>query len=121
MRYGVATARRAWLTAEHVANTRPWAELDKLRKRGSQARLDRLDPAQARAAAAASAARTASVRSNQNSTPSRPSIASTALDCWRHRSATRMENPVATTGTCGKKKPTAPREHGGERPAARAG
>lgn len=34
MRYGVATARRAWLTTEHVGNTRPWAELDKLRKRG---------------------------------------------------------------------------------------
>jgi DNA polymerase (family 10) len=33
MRYGVATARRAWLTAEQVANTRPWGELDKLRKR----------------------------------------------------------------------------------------
>jgi DNA polymerase (family 10) len=33
MRYGVATARRAWLTAEQVANARPWAELDKLRKR----------------------------------------------------------------------------------------
>jgi DNA polymerase (family 10) len=33
MRYGVATARRAWLTKEHVGNTRPWAELDKLRKR----------------------------------------------------------------------------------------
>ena len=28
MRYGVATARRAWLTAEQVANTRPVAELD---------------------------------------------------------------------------------------------
>ncbi len=33
MPYGVATARRAWLTAEQVANTRPWKELDKLRKR----------------------------------------------------------------------------------------
>jgi DNA polymerase (family X) len=33
MRYGVATARRAWLTAEQVANTRPWEEVDKLRKR----------------------------------------------------------------------------------------
>jgi DNA polymerase (family 10) len=33
MRYGVYTARRAWLTAEHVANTRPWAEFRKLRKR----------------------------------------------------------------------------------------
>ena len=34
MRYGVATARRAWLTKEHVGNTRPWPELDRLRKRG---------------------------------------------------------------------------------------
>jgi DNA polymerase (family 10) len=33
MRYGVATARRAWITAAQVANTRPWAEVDKLRKR----------------------------------------------------------------------------------------
>jgi DNA polymerase (family X) len=33
MRYGVATARRAWITAAQVANTRAWAELDKLRKR----------------------------------------------------------------------------------------
>ena len=36
MRYGVATARRAWLTKEHVGNTRPWAELDKLRKRAGR-------------------------------------------------------------------------------------
>jgi DNA polymerase (family X) len=27
MRWGVATARRAWLTREDVANTRPWTEL----------------------------------------------------------------------------------------------
>jgi DNA polymerase (family 10) len=33
--YGVATARRAWLTAENVANTRSWPELDALRKRSS--------------------------------------------------------------------------------------
>jgi DNA polymerase (family 10) len=33
-RYGVATARRAWLTAAQVANTRPWDELARLRKRG---------------------------------------------------------------------------------------
>jgi DNA polymerase (family 10) len=32
MRWGVATARRAWLTAEQVANTRTWAELRKLGK-----------------------------------------------------------------------------------------
>jgi DNA polymerase (family 10) len=31
--YGVATARRAWLTAGQVANTRPWREFSKLRKR----------------------------------------------------------------------------------------
>jgi DNA polymerase (family 10) len=33
MRYGVATARRAWLTAANVGNTRAWAELDRMRKR----------------------------------------------------------------------------------------
>jgi DNA polymerase (family X) len=32
MRWGVATARRAWLAKENVANTRPWSELTKLRK-----------------------------------------------------------------------------------------
>ncbi len=32
MRWGVATARRAWLTHEQVANTRPWRELAKLAK-----------------------------------------------------------------------------------------
>jgi DNA polymerase (family X) len=34
MRYGIATARRAWLTAPDVANTRSWPELERLRKRG---------------------------------------------------------------------------------------
>ena len=38
VRYGVATARRAWLTAANVGNARPWAELDALRKRGARAR-----------------------------------------------------------------------------------
>jgi DNA polymerase (family 10) len=33
MRWGIATARRAWLTREDVANTRPWDELSKMRKR----------------------------------------------------------------------------------------
>jgi DNA polymerase (family 10) len=33
MRYGVATARRSWLSAGQVANTRSWPELDRLRKR----------------------------------------------------------------------------------------
>jgi DNA polymerase (family 10) len=33
MRWGIATARRAWLTREDVANTRPWDELVAMRKR----------------------------------------------------------------------------------------
>jgi DNA polymerase (family 10) len=33
LRYGIATARRAWLTPAQVANTRPWAEFAPLRKR----------------------------------------------------------------------------------------
>ena len=33
LRYGVATARRAWLTPAQVANARRWAELAPLRKR----------------------------------------------------------------------------------------
>ena len=37
MPYGVATARRAWVTARDVANTRPWAELDAMRKRSRTA------------------------------------------------------------------------------------
>jgi DNA polymerase (family 10) len=32
-RYGVATARRAWLSAAAVANTRQWSELAELRPR----------------------------------------------------------------------------------------
>ena len=31
--FGVAQARRAWLTKEHVANTRTWAQLQKLMKK----------------------------------------------------------------------------------------
>lgn len=34
LRWGIATARRAWLTATDVANTRPWPELRTLRKGG---------------------------------------------------------------------------------------
>jgi DNA polymerase (family 10) len=36
-RFGIATARRAWLTADDVANTRPWAELQGMRKRVARA------------------------------------------------------------------------------------
>ena len=37
MSYGIATARRAWLTPAQVANTRTWAELASLRKRSRAA------------------------------------------------------------------------------------
>jgi DNA polymerase (family 10) len=37
VRWGVATARRAWLSAEQVANTRPWPEFAALRKRARSA------------------------------------------------------------------------------------
>ena len=32
-RWGIATARRAWLTRDHVANTRSWGGFAPLRKR----------------------------------------------------------------------------------------
>jgi DNA polymerase (family 10) len=38
IRYGIATARRGWLTKENVANTRSWKQLAKLRKRATAAR-----------------------------------------------------------------------------------
>jgi DNA polymerase (family X) len=36
-RFGIATARRAWLTRAHVANTRPLSELQSMRKRAARA------------------------------------------------------------------------------------
>jgi DNA polymerase (family 10) len=36
MRWGVLTARRAWLRSEDVVNTRPWPALQKLRKQSRQ-------------------------------------------------------------------------------------
>jgi DNA polymerase (family 10) len=38
VRWGVATARRAWLTAADIANTRPWADFAPLRKHAAAAR-----------------------------------------------------------------------------------
>jgi DNA polymerase (family 10) len=38
IRYGVATARRAWIGPESIANTRSWEELDAMRKRAKAAR-----------------------------------------------------------------------------------
>jgi DNA polymerase (family 10) len=37
VRWGIATARRAWLEPRHVANTRPWAQFAALRKRARSA------------------------------------------------------------------------------------
>ncbi len=36
MRWGVATARRAWLTADQVANTRPWSRLARKERRAAK-------------------------------------------------------------------------------------
>jgi DNA polymerase (family 10) len=36
MVYGLATARRAWLTPQQVANTRPWRDFARLRKRAKR-------------------------------------------------------------------------------------
>jgi DNA polymerase (family 10) len=36
LRFGIATARRAWLTPQQVANTRSWAEFAPLRKRAKR-------------------------------------------------------------------------------------
>jgi DNA polymerase (family 10) len=33
MAYGIATARRGWLTKKQVANTRAWRDFSRLRKR----------------------------------------------------------------------------------------
>jgi DNA polymerase (family X) len=38
VKWGIATARRAWLTREQVANTRPWPEFAALRKRDMRQR-----------------------------------------------------------------------------------
>jgi DNA polymerase (family X) len=38
MVYALATARRAWLTADQIANTKPWRDFSRLRKRGAAKR-----------------------------------------------------------------------------------
>lgn len=37
LRYGVDTARRGWASADAIVNTRPWNEVEQLRKRGPRA------------------------------------------------------------------------------------
>jgi len=36
VKWGIVTARRAWLTRDDVANTRPWAQFAPLRKRAQR-------------------------------------------------------------------------------------
>jgi DNA polymerase (family 10) len=43
-RYGIATARRAWLQSHAVANTSPWAEVEALRPRRRTAGLGQASP-----------------------------------------------------------------------------
>jgi DNA polymerase (family 10) len=47
-RYGIATARRAWLTPEQVLNTRAWTEVQALRPRHREALAPSRVPARAR-------------------------------------------------------------------------
>jgi DNA polymerase (family 10) len=44
MRWGILTARRGWLGAADVANTRPWRELERLRKRSRPDLRQRIRP-----------------------------------------------------------------------------
>ena len=57
MRWGVATARRAWLTAAHIANTRPWPEFQAMRKRGSSSSATSRSTSARRSGASARSAR----------------------------------------------------------------
>ena len=43
-RYGIATARRAWLTAAQVVNTQPWDAVEALRPRHRSTRSPRRRP-----------------------------------------------------------------------------
>ena len=84
MRYGVATARRGWLTKDDVANTRTWAQLKKLRKK-------RLGPGsilRAHGVRTSLGAPNGELLSRWKRTPSRSSMACTADDWRRQVSAT---------------------------------
>jgi DNA polymerase (family 10) len=48
LRYGIATARRAWLTPEQVANTQPWDAVQALRPRHREALASSRAPARRR-------------------------------------------------------------------------
>jgi DNA polymerase (family X) len=63
MRWGIATARRAWLTKDDVANTLPWGELAKLRKR------DRQPPLSSRGSSSSATTRSTASRRKGSSAP----------------------------------------------------
>ena len=131
MRYGVATARRAWLTKEQVGNT-PVGRARKPAARRAAAQHRRCPQARRRIRTGSIRRRPGSrssfggpngeVLSNQNSAPSRPSIA------WRPRS-TGAATGVRPAGRSrwrprapgAKKKPTRPGDDRRRRPRARAG
>ena len=111
IRYGVATARRGWLTRPQVANTRTWKELDKLRKRSALAPAA-LAPAprpsgsilrRPGSAHAAVGGPNGELRSIQNPTPSRSSIACTAADCLRHAAPRAARSPPRSPAPAGRR------------------
>jgi DNA polymerase (family X) len=67
MRWGIATARRAWLTKDDVANTRPWGELAKLRGRDRQS-----SPSSRGSSSSATDRSTASRRKGSKAAKARP-------------------------------------------------
>ena len=107
IRYGVATARRAWLTKKHVANTRTWPQLDKLRKRGRR-KAARPAPLTLRQAPQARGARQLDRAERRRSAPRSsarrraPRSRSPPRSCLRHASATRNAPPATTAENCGK-------------------
>ena len=64
-RWGVATARRAWLTKDDVANTLPWEEFAALRKRAALSARVQARAVRAAGAAAARSRTTASTASRR--------------------------------------------------------
>ena len=91
LRYGIATARRAWLTAGDVANTRSWAEFARCASAPARdAGTPRRSPACARAGSAARA-----TCGRRRRAASRSSIAWTAAS-W---STTRCPDHRATAAT----------------------
>ena len=83
MRYGVATARRAWLTKADVANTRTWAAAQEVAEEGLTGSILR-----AQGVRTSFGAPNGELLSRWKRTPSRSSMACTAEACRRQVSAT---------------------------------